>query len=55
MGMPKMGPTASRRKGEPIELQEKLLLKKSDYKKPTRRKTGGAIMKNRGGMFKGSY
>ena len=55
MGMPKMGPTASRRKGEPIELQEKLLLKKSDYIKPTRRNMGGAIMKNRGGMFKGSY
>jgi len=51
-GMPKMGPTASRRKGEPIELQEKLLLKKSDYKKPTRRKTGG-VMKKRGGSFKG--
>ena len=50
-GMPKMGPGASRRKGEPIGIQEKLLIRKDALKK----NMGGAIMKNRGGMFKGTY
>ena len=41
----------NRRKGEPLEIQEKLLIRKDALKK----NMGGAIMKNRGGMFKGSY
>ena len=41
----------SRERGKPIELQEKLLVRKSALKK----NMGGAIMKNRGGMFKGTY
>ena len=41
----------NRRKGEPLEIQEKLLIRKDALKK----NMGGAIMKNRGGMFKGTY
>tara|TARA_R110000823_G_scaffold75951_1_gene173650 strand:- start:359 stop:862 length:504 start_codon:yes stop_codon:yes gene_type:complete len=41
----------SREKGQPIKIQEQLLVKRDALKK----NMGGAIMKNRGGMFKGSY
>tara|TARA_R100001369_G_C3236700_1_gene153227 strand:+ start:40 stop:573 length:534 start_codon:yes stop_codon:yes gene_type:complete len=46
-----VGGGGNRGRGKPIELQEKLLVRKSALKK----NKGGAIMKKRGGMFKGSY